>query len=112
MHDVGTTASYNSMTEERPENVNGCRQPLPHTHGWPEHTLLYSSQRSSLLSALPTWHLPPLSSLLSSEVFLRAVLTYINNTDCFRMLYAAVTENRGGAVKQQTAENAGGAAKR
>ncbi|GAA5983330.1 hypothetical protein JCM11641_006035 [Rhodosporidiobolus odoratus] len=32
------------------------------------HCPLYSSQRSTLLSSLPTGHLPPLNSLLSSEV--------------------------------------------
>ncbi|GAA5992240.1 hypothetical protein JCM11641_001276 [Rhodosporidiobolus odoratus] len=64
------------------------------------HCPLYSSQRSTLLSSLPTRHLPPLSSLLSSEAFLPAVLTYISSTDRFPRLYSPVTENGGGAAKR------------
>ncbi|GAA5993688.1 hypothetical protein JCM11641_003029 [Rhodosporidiobolus odoratus] len=64
------------------------------------HCPLYTSQRGALLSSLPTRHLPPLSSLLSSAAFLPAVLTYVNATDRFPRLYATVTENGGGAAKR------------
>ncbi|GAA5993137.1 hypothetical protein JCM11641_004025 [Rhodosporidiobolus odoratus] len=64
------------------------------------HCPLYISQRAALLSSLPTRHLPPLSSLLSSAAFLPAVLTYINATDRFPRLHATRTENGGGAAKR------------
>lgn len=82
-----------------PSGLCECGEPETREHFFLSCPI-YSTQRSALLSSLPTRHLPPLSSLLSTEAFLPAVLTYINATDRFPRLYATVTENGGGAVKR------------
>ncbi|GAA5992849.1 hypothetical protein JCM11641_005555 [Rhodosporidiobolus odoratus] len=61
---------------------------------------LYTSQRTTLLSSLSLKHLPPLSTILSTERFILPLLSFINATDRFPRLHATVTENGGGAVKR------------
>ncbi|GAA6045055.1 hypothetical protein JCM8097_004349, partial [Rhodosporidiobolus ruineniae] len=47
------------------------------------HCPTYAQQRATLLSALPTPSLPPLSTLLSSTAFLPSLLTFLNTSDRF-----------------------------
>ncbi|BGP18758.1 Pre-mRNA-splicing helicase BRR2 [Rhodosporidiobolus nylandii] len=62
----------------------------------PLHTL----PRHTLLRELCLRDLPPLRALLSTPVFARPLLRFINATDRFPRFYAAVEEEEGGAEEQ------------